>query len=417
MASSGQDEKARLHLQALSDAAELQARLEDESSRRVSAERRLEAMELFLAQVVHELRTPLNGVLANLELICLESEELAANPSVASANLCAATLRRQIDDLLDLSRIRAARMELRSDPVAIRDVLAAAVGIVRPEAAARGIAIREIASFDQADRYMLDAHRLAQVFVNLLHNAVTFSPVNGDVTITVRITESASPFTLECLVSDQGQGIPLALATRLFRAFSQLDSEALRSHGGSGLGLSICHELVTLMGGTITLFTAEGSGTTFRVRLPLKRASSAEVPASGKESTLSELSETVPRRVLVVDDNWTNRAVLLRLLAKIGYEAQAAASGMEALAMLRETHFDIVVLDLQMPDVDGWETLSRIRALDAAIPQPRVIVCSAQTMERETALHAAEVDGFLCKPISVRELRSVLDGAARACSC
>jgi signal transduction histidine kinase/ActR/RegA family two-component response regulator len=363
----------------------------------------------FLAHMSHEIRTPLNGVLgvaALLEDTPLTSEQRElVEVMKSSSHLLLAIL----NDILDLSKIEAGRLELEPVGFDPRAVVSDCLRLFAPMAAAKGLTLsgRIDPSFDRP--VVGDATRLAQCIGNLVSNAIKFT-MAGDVIVDAVAVEGRDASTLRVSVSDTGIGMSADQVARLFQPFTQGDASTARKFGGTGLGLTICKRLIALMGGTIQVTSAPGRGSTFTINLPARPGRLAPLAAS------SHVAHSAPRRplsILVVDDNPTNQLVAKRLIERAGYCADLADNGVDAVARVSERHYDLVLMDVQMPDMDGHEATRRIRRIHPNVPRIVAMTANVRDEDRVRAL-AAGMDEVLHKPITPAALNAVLARAVDA---
>ena len=355
------------------------------------------AKNVFLATIGHEIRTPLNGVLGMTEVMLQEPQPPAQREQLEVIQRSGRGLISLINDLLDVTRLEAGKLTVDVLPFELHAVLRDVEALARPLASRAGLTF----SFECADavpaRVLGDALRLGQVLNNLVNNAIKFTP-SGE----VRLTAAAESRTLLLVVSDTGPGIPLADQERVFRPFEQLDGSARRRHSGSGLGLSISRQLVTLMGGQLALDSAPGRGTRLEVRLPL-------VPAPVLAATGPPPAQAVVGgRVLVVDDNPINLKVATALVEKAGFTAVGASSGSQALSLAQGSGVCLVLMDCHMPDMDGFETAEKLRALDGFGAVPVVAVTASATPDDVDACRRAGMVECLAKPLRLDALQDVL---------
>ncbi|MEW6431094.1 MAG: ATP-binding protein [Myxococcota bacterium] len=356
------------------------------------------AKNVFLASIGHEIRTPMNGVLGMAEVMLQEPLSPKQREQLEVIQRSGQSLVALINDLLDVTRLEAGKLTVDVVPFDLHAVLRDVEALTRPLADKAGLSFVVEKTPDVPRRVLGDAVRLGQVLTNLLNNAVKFTP-SGE----VRLTASVTAHKLVLEVRDTGAGISEADQARLFRPFEQLDGGARRRHPGSGLGLTICRQLVTLMGGELTLESAVGRGTKLTVRLPL-------VPAP-EEAVAPEVKPAVPDEpgvVLVVDDNAINRRVATALVEKAGFTALAAASGAEALALARQRPVRLVLMDCHMPDMDGFEATRRLRALEGLGALPVVAVTASATPDDVEACRGAGIVECLPKPLRLETLADVL---------
>ena len=354
----------------------------------------------FLANMSHEIRTPLNAIIGFGEL--LSKSPLSADQQDWTDNLTNAShlLLSIVNDILDFSKIEAGKLELESRPFSPRDLIA-------QQEALFGIAIREKGLYfrvshegDISTALLGDPLRLGQVLTNLLSNAVKFTH-QGMVGLQLCVeAEETQRCRLTFRVTDSGIGISAAQQKRLFDPFTQADSSTSRRFGGTGLGLAISRRLVELMGGELEVNSAPGKGSCFSVSLtlPISAESGDQTPAS----TSLDTRRLMGKRVLLAEDNPVNQALTRRLLEDLGMEVVMADNGREALEHLQGTQVDLVLMDLQMPEMDGFEAARRIRQTNAALP---IIALSAAVLaeERQDAL-AAGMNEHLAKPIASEKL-------------
>ncbi|MCA9790660.1 MAG: response regulator [Candidatus Eremiobacteraeota bacterium] len=360
-----------------------------------------QAKSHFLANVSHEIRTPMNGIVGAVGLLRKTAVSAEQNELLDMIKMCSEVLLTVIDDVLDISKIEAGQLRLAREPFDLRATLEECVSLMREPAAARGLTIR----FEAAPVPAVagDAMRLRQVVLNLLNNAVKFTNEGGIELRLLRLRDNQDRLEVRIEVEDTGIGIAPAERVRLFRPFSQVDIGSSRRYGGTGLGLSISKQLVEMMGGSIGLKSEVDRGSLFwfTATFPVADESATPAPASAQRNT-SNL------RILVAEDNPINRRVLLMQLAELGYQAEAAAHGGEALTILSQSEFDVVLMDCQMPQVDGYEATRQLRARPGR--QPVVIALTAHALEgeREKCLQAGMND-YLRKPVPPDELHATLE--------
>ena len=383
---------------------------------RALAQARDEAVETarvktrFLANVSHELRTPLNAVIGSAEL--LRSGELSGEQREHAETLARAAraLLEMVDGVLDFSKIEAGRMTVERTRLKPGEILADAAALVAPRAAEKGLILR-LDPGPAADWDLLgDPTRLRQVLMNLLANAVKFTE-RGEVSAGIRaLAGSPASATLEFFVADTGIGIPRGQADKVFSPFTQGDGSTTRRYGGTGLGLAISKSLVELMGGEIGFDSEPGRGSRFWVRVkldrarddsPLKRTAPPPSRPSGPRDRL---------RVLVVEDNEINRRLLVRQLERLGCPCVAVADGAAGLSALREADFGAVLLDCQMPGLDGYQTAVEIRRLESGHRRVPIVAITANATEpdRLRCLEAG-MDDFVAKPVTLDALSAALE--------
>lgn len=367
----------------------------------------------FLAAVSHELRTPLNAIVGAAGL--LQTTKLAADQEEYAKTLSSAAraLLEMVEGILDFSKLDAGRMLMEHMSLRLDAILKDAVAMVSASAAGKGL--RLVADGGQAASWALlgDPMRLRQILTNLLSNAVKFTD-DGEVLLQVRHLESSEQSVLlEFSVKDSGIGITEEQRARLFAPFTQADATMSRRYGGTGLGLAICKSLVELMGGEIGLESEPGQGSRFWFRLWMDRAETdvastpAEVPASPSPVSVQVRRDHL--RVLVVDDNPTNRTLILRQLGLLGCAAVAAEDGERALEHVRTDEFGLILMDCQMPGRDGLETAREIRRRESGRRRTPIVALSANATEedRRRCLEAG-MDDFERKPTTLERLAALI---------
>jgi signal transduction histidine kinase/AmiR/NasT family two-component response regulator len=391
---------------------EVMASLEDRVHERTAELERANAEKSrFLANMSHELRTPLNGVIAISETLAAEqtspkSRELA-ELIVSSGRL----LEQVLTDILDFSKIEAGEIALAAEPFALRAIVGRIAELHRAAAEAKGLSLDWSVS-PQAEGYFIgDAVRLTQVLSNLLSNAVKFTEAGG---VTLRVErDGAGP--LRFSVSDTGIGFSDEVKARLFRRFEQADDSIRRRFGGTGLGLAISRSLVELMGGEVDVVSQPGRGSTFTISVPLVQTQGAEEGASGSPSTVLDIAG---RRVLLAEDHPTNQKVVQLILQSVGVEPVIVENGALALAALRAERFDIVLMDMQMPELDGLSATASLREFEAenGLPRTPVIMLTANALDEHVhASSEAGADLHLSKPIRAAALiEAIVDAIGTA---
>ncbi|HSK80516.1 MAG TPA: ATP-binding protein [Thermoanaerobaculia bacterium] len=391
----------------------LEAELEHRKRAEQEARAADQAKGRFLANIGHEIRTPMNGILGMTELVLRGPLTPAQREQIGVARTSAEALLALVDDILDLARIDAGRLMLRPRDFRLRELAADVLRLLAPRAAEREVDLRLEVSPRLFDGLHGDPVRLRQVLLNLVGNAIRFTR-KGSVTITAEAeVPERKASTVRFEVRDTGVGIRPEVQARLFQPFTQSDSSASRQMGGTGLGLVISRNIVEAMGGEIGFESTRDVGSTFWFRIPLVHAlgpgASSWTPFPEPVATVRRLDRH-GRRILVVDDRAANRAVALALLHEIGYAAEAVESGEEGLALFAQRAFDAVLLDSEMPGIDGPETCRRLRGEEAEGRRVPVIAVTAHTRpeEREACL-AAGMDDFLTKPFQTADLAALLD--------
>jgi len=360
----------------------------------------------FLANMSHEIRTPLNAVLGMAELLQSTPLNAAQREFTDTIRTSGDALLSVINEILDFSKIEQGRIELEISPFDIRRCVREAIDIAVPPAANRSLSLRHHIAEDVPTLVLGDAYRVRQILVNLVANAVKFTE-RGEVVVTAtRLSAQAAgePDRLRLSVRDTGIGIPPERQDRLFQAFSQIDASTTRKYGGTGLGLAITHRLVSILGGQIRVESTPGRGSEFRIDLPLLAAPTP--PPADTENVKVDLAldssfaQHVPLRILLVEDNPVNQRVATLLLQKLGYSPAFALNGAEALTAIARESFDVVLMDVQMPIMDGLECSRRLRVEYPEPKRPWIIAMTANALEgdRENCL-AAGMDDYTSKPV------------------
>ena len=398
-------------LQSAREAAERERDLAEAA--RVEAEAANRAKSTFLAAMTHEIRTPMNGVLGMMEVLERSPLDAGQARSVAVMRDSAQALLRIIDDVLDFSKIDAGRMDIEALPFSLSELVAGTVETMLPQARQKRLVLFADPPEAGPDWLEGDPIRVRQILFNLIGNALKFTD-RGFVRVSADgRSEGGGAVRVSLAVSDSGIGIDAATRARLFQPFTQADSSTTRRFGGTGLGLSIVRRLAQLMGGDVSVESTSGEGSRFTVTLRLTGA--APLPANAAPGGQRPATAHAPRsgaaRLLVADDHPVNLEVILRQLELLGLAADTAADGAAALALWRQSHHPVVLVDLHMPALDGFALAAAIRGEEVRgrLPQSGLIAVTADALNGEDArCYAAGFDGFLAKPVSLDALARTL---------
>jgi PAS domain S-box-containing protein len=384
---------------------------------KVAAEVANVAKGRFLANVSHDLRTPMNAILGMTELALAEQLSPTVRENLETVKESADVLLELLNEILDLSRMEAGKFQLETAPFDLRRAVERTLKALEASARDKGLSLACDVPDDVPDRLVGDCLRLRQVLMNLIGNAIKFTE-RGEIVVTIGIdAQSPEGVSLEFVVTDTGIGISNEDRARIFSPFVQVDPAATQRLGGTGLGLAISSHIVSLMGGRIWVESEVGRGSTFHFTAGFTLAGDAIVHLdTGRNSCVKTGAVAASRlRVLLAEDTRANQKLVVRILEKRGHIVDIAQDGCQALRLLQEKPFDVVLMDVQMPVMDGFEATAAIRALPkpgcATLPIIAMTAC-AMKGDLERCLTAG-MDAYLAKPIDSRELIEAVEGLAR----
>jgi|GEM_PF-1446455 len=379
-----------------------------------AAEESTRAKGIFLATMSHELRTPMNGVLGCTQLLKDTSLTDQQRELIETMHRSADALLTLVNDILDFSKIEAGKMTLEVADVNLRSLICDVTTLTEGLASKKGLTVSVQIDPDVPEEFRGDPIRLRQILFNLVGNAIKFTE-RGRVTVTVSLkqgrTEGSDSVVLQWRIQDTGIGMTPEQQARLFQAYAQADASTTRKFGGTGLGLMICHQLVQLMGGAITVESSIGRGSTFAYTTNLLPAIHRDASASSLGTDQRSVGEQGGSlRVLVADDNEINQVVACKFLQKLGCHVEIARTGREAVEAITRTVYDVVLMDCEMPEMDGYEATREVRRREEGTPShlPIMALTGHASDEDAQKCHQAGMDKVMTKPLTLPILRASL---------
>lgn len=367
-----------------------------------------------IANLSHEMRTPISGVIGLTEMVLDSQLSADQRENLEAVKTSAESLLVLLNDILDFSKVEAGKLDIDTSPFSLRRTLQAVLKVLYVRSAGKAVDLSLNVAEEIPDCLEGDAGRLRQILTNLVGNAIKFTE-RGSVRIAVATETRAADQVIRFSIIDTGIGIPPEKLALIFEPFRQADDSISRKYGGTGLGLSISSRLVELMGGSLEVSSQRGRGSTFSFTLPLRidRPASYSVPDASAPPSESREPDIVGLKVLLAEDHLVNQKIAVRLLEKQGCSVTAVATGVEALQALANDHFDLVLMDVQMPEMDGLAATASIRAAErgGSTHLPIVAITAHALQGDRTRFLASGMDGYISKPIRSLELLEAIRSA------